>query len=66
MRRIVTSLALALVVAAAGARADETLGVNAFPSAANLPVWIGQHEGMFHRYGIVVGTPRVRSISSRG
>jgi ABC-type nitrate/sulfonate/bicarbonate transport system substrate-binding protein len=54
MRRILTSLALALVVAAVGARADETLGVNAFPSAANLPVWVGQHEGMFHRHGIAV------------
>jgi ABC-type nitrate/sulfonate/bicarbonate transport system substrate-binding protein len=54
MRRILAALALALVGAAGGARADETLGVNAFPSAANLPVWVGSHEGMFHRHGIAV------------
>ena len=54
MRRMVPSLALALAVAASGALADETVGVNAFPSAANLPVWVGQHEGLFQRRGIAV------------
>lgn len=54
MRGVLPVLALALAVAAAGARADETLGVNAFPSAANLPVWVGQREGFFHRHGVAV------------
>jgi ABC-type nitrate/sulfonate/bicarbonate transport system substrate-binding protein len=50
-----TILAAAIMVAAmAGARADETLGVNAFPSAANLPMWIGQHQGFFHKQGIEI------------
>jgi ABC-type nitrate/sulfonate/bicarbonate transport system substrate-binding protein len=47
-------LAAALVLAAVAARADETIGVNSFPSATNLPIWIGQHEGVFHRHGIAV------------
>jgi ABC-type nitrate/sulfonate/bicarbonate transport system substrate-binding protein len=50
-----TILAAAIMVAAmAGARADETLGVSAFPSAANLPMWIGQHQGFFHKQGIEI------------
>jgi ABC-type nitrate/sulfonate/bicarbonate transport system substrate-binding protein len=54
MTRMTVWLAMALVIAASGARADETVGVNAFPSAANLPIWVGQHEGMFHRHGVEV------------
>jgi ABC-type nitrate/sulfonate/bicarbonate transport system substrate-binding protein len=32
----------------------ETVNVNSFPSASNLPLWIGQHEGMFQHQGIDV------------
>ena len=48
------AVALAFGMAAAGARADETLGVNAFPGASNLPVWVGQHQGFFHGHGLSV------------
>ncbi|MGH7090014.1 MAG: ABC transporter substrate-binding protein [Stellaceae bacterium] len=44
--------ALALVVATAGARANETIGINAFLGASNLPFLVGQHEGMFSRRGL--------------
>ncbi|HXQ51691.1 MAG TPA: ABC transporter substrate-binding protein [Stellaceae bacterium] len=54
MNRIMAALAAALVLTALAARADETLGVNAFPGAANLPLLVGQHEGMFHKHGIEI------------
>jgi ABC-type nitrate/sulfonate/bicarbonate transport system substrate-binding protein len=51
---------VALVLCAAGARAEETLGVNAFSGANNLPLLVAQHEGMFQRRGlqIVVSHPK--------
>lgn len=50
------SLLLALMIAgaAASAQADETVGVNSFPGASNLPVLVGQHEGQFQAAGLTV------------
>jgi ABC-type nitrate/sulfonate/bicarbonate transport system substrate-binding protein len=47
-------IAALLAVAASSARADETIGINSFPGASNLPVLAGQREGMFHRAGIEI------------
>ena len=54
MRRVMALVTLGVALAATGVRADETLGVNAFPSAANLPVWVGQHQKFFERHGLTV------------
>jgi ABC-type nitrate/sulfonate/bicarbonate transport system substrate-binding protein len=59
MKMKISTLAAALALAALnlaprGAAAEETLQINSFPSATNLPVWIGQHEGMFRRHGLTV------------
>lgn len=31
-----------------------TLNINSFPSASNLPLWVGQRQGFFHRHGVEV------------
>jgi ABC-type nitrate/sulfonate/bicarbonate transport system substrate-binding protein len=38
----------------AGAAAAQTVQVNSFPSAANLPLWVGQREAMFQHEGLEV------------
>jgi len=47
-------LAAAFAAAVAPARAAETIGVNAFPGASNLPVLAGIQQGLFQRAGIEV------------
>ena len=54
MRIMSLALAASLALGAPAARADETVGVNGFPSASNLPLWVGQHEGLFQRQGLDV------------
>lgn len=54
MRRYAVMLVAMLPLITGVAMADETVHVNAFPSASNLPVWVGQHEGLFQRQGLTV------------
>ena len=57
MKTIALAAALALSAFAFTPRtaaAEETLQVNSFPSASNLPVWIGQRQGLFRSHGLTV------------
>jgi ABC-type nitrate/sulfonate/bicarbonate transport system substrate-binding protein len=52
--RMILSLAMVIALGAGGAAAAEipTIHMNAFLSASDLPVWVGQHEGFYRKHGI--------------
>lgn len=52
--RMMLALVMALVCVAWGAGADETLGINSFAGTSDMPLLVGQREGMFHRRGIEI------------